>query len=226
MDEKRFDDLTRRLRTTTSRRTGIRALVGSILGMGTATAASDTLARKRKKRTETPSECNGDRRCGDDCCLPGFDCIFGRCQRQQNWGSCTAIGESCTPGSSECCDDQWGRKMKCPSGTCVNDGKNDSESCRWDWQCVSGWCACDNLICSPNYFPYHTTHDKCLPRRNNCRVFQESCSRNDDCCNKNCRHGLCADIDCKANGEPCADDRFCCSFNCAPTDGGDHRCAA
>ena len=79
MDEKRFDDLTRRLRTSTSRRTGIRALVGGIVGLGAVTRADGTDARRK------PDKCHGKVRCAGECCRPGHECFLGRCQRPQNF---------------------------------------------------------------------------------------------------------------------------------------------
>lgn len=212
MDNQRFDQLTRIIAT---RRRGLRALVGGLIG--SAFVVGETLAKEKAH----PSECNNDRRCGDECCRPGFVCIFGRCQRTQN--SCVQLGGACS-SDGECCKDRWGHKQTCAFGYCADDNRPINAKCGKDWQCESGWCTCDDLRCWGQTFPYHTQFDTCEPP-NGCRPFRASCGSNTECCSGKCRDGVCADLECKPAGELCEDDRWCCSLNCSPQPGGNNRCA-
>ena len=135
MDVKQFDQLTRHLTCSTTRRSSIRALVGGVVGLGV--AASETSAKKKKR----PSQCKADRRCGDLCCQLGHECVLGRCQRTQN--SCLPNDAPCGPEAGNnyaCCDSSY---------LCRASQDQSSHSCL---RCatLNGWCVHDNDCCSDN----------------------------------------------------------------------------
>lgn len=104
MDQSRFDDLTRRLGAGISRRAGLRAALGGLLGTGIAALApvpKIEAKRKRKKKRNTclqPNQpCSDNSHCCGMCragaCCAGFDqpCVESRDCCNQN----TCLGGHC-----------------------------------------------------------------------------------------------------------------------------------
>lgn len=133
MDKKHFDEVTRLLGAGATRRTGIRALVGGLVGIGVAAGATGVDAQKKRDK------CTGNRRCGGECCRPGFACVLGRCQQTQN--SCTPQGNSCDSSDfADCCCGGY----KCIDNTCrkAQIGEPcDKRQCNWNYIYTSDLCA-------------------------------------------------------------------------------------
>ncbi len=98
----RFDELTKTLAQSTSRRQALKVLGGSLaggllaaLGVGTADA----------------EECKRDGKA----CKKGTQCCSGVCQNGQCVTPCTTDGGTCS-GNSDCCSGNCSNGQCCPSG--------------------------------------------------------------------------------------------------------------
>ena len=243
MDDQRFDDLTRLLGASGSRRRALRLLVAGVLtagGLG---------------RWPGPSRAQG---ClaNDEACDKDDECCTGVCS-----GSvcvCRAEGEPCvTP--SDCCDDEFGpllctdgvcaqptctREMEdcgrygpCCSGSCVGEGSlvcvsiacGDIGDCPTNATgCVAGVCvrgACDvDFFCPPGF----TCVDGACAEL--CADLGAACGEpGPSCCgDASCVDGICvAEVPCAPGGDACAVDTDCCTTLtctdgiCHPSDPGD-----
>jgi len=117
MDQQQFDAVTRSMSTPASRRTGLKALVGGLLGAGVAAVATQTDAKRKRDK------CPDNRRCGGECCRAGFGCVLGECQMTQNW--CYSENQQCNSSLSydDCCSG-----YKCFNNVCRK--AQLGESCR------------------------------------------------------------------------------------------------
>ena len=134
MDDHRFDDLTRRLEMALSRRTGLGAVLGVLLG-----AAGLDAAAKSKETGKPGSEgpC-GDgstkaNRCKKDanCCTKY--CAKGGCRCKPNYMKCTK--------GAHCCS------RVCTGGRCDGGAKPEGSACTESFNCKNGL-ACIKGVCT------------------------------------------------------------------------------
>jgi len=158
MDQERFDRITRLLGASGSRRAGLKAAFGGLLGVGVATvAATEAPARRRRRKCDpacaagqtcVKGTCacdNGGTVCGASCCLVGQRCEGGRCVELPDPGSCIAFGEPCKNAGRRCCEN-----LQCGSGQGGQDdvacwvrktGRCTSTAeCIYGTECVDGVC--------------------------------------------------------------------------------------
>lgn len=126
MDHQRFDNVTRRLASTTNRRSSIRTLLGGLIGIGAAVSGTSVDARRKR--------CPAERACGRSCCRREESCVFNRCQQTQN--GCVSYGRCYDP--NVCCLHHYCN----PYQYC--------EFCGQDALCSSGGDCCDPAfpVCS------------------------------------------------------------------------------
>jgi hypothetical protein len=158
MDHERFDDLTRALATTTSRRQFLKTLAGSaaggllaLLGIGEA-AADDTCKPIGKKCRKNAQCCSGN-------------CAEGKCAPCKDPGvACSSDSECC---SGACCLTASGEKFCCdrPDGICCPPGS-------------------DALCCSAGQVCCHDASITCCPAGTTCCPFLSPvpcCAPGGDC---------------------------------------------
>jgi hypothetical protein len=115
MDQERFEMISRAVGATVSRRRGLAAALGAVLGGG-ALAAGDVAAGRRRPKPEGPCG-NGSRK--DNVCAKDGDCCTGYCKKgiknKDGAGRCRCIrkGQTCT-AKQTCC----GANV-CVDGTCA-----------------------------------------------------------------------------------------------------------
>jgi len=131
MDQHRFDQLARALGAGATRRAGLRAVLGGLLGVGLGAGAAtrDAAARrrrgaadadrkKRRKRCKPACtngfecvkvgrkracECVSGAICGAACCRTGQVCDGSQCVPEPGPGTCIAAGEPCKSVGIPCC---------------------------------------------------------------------------------------------------------------------------
>ena len=118
MDGPQFDDITRSLDTTCTRRSVVAAL-GALFGV-VASSTLDTDAKKKKKKHRHRKKTCAQS-CPNGCCTS----TYGACIQpgQQSSGRCGTGGESCHAGCAECTADR-----PCPEGQCCG-GDGTCGSC-------------------------------------------------------------------------------------------------
>ena len=233
MDGQRFDELTRRVATTVSRRTTLGLLAGAAAGLfGVSTrraAAGRCLAGGKECSDRRGEECCSGACCEEVCCDDGFACTGKGC--------CPAIqscGELCCPQENVGCT-EWvlfDGTVKigclCKEGyyyadeTCIP-CQETGEECADDAECCSG--SCCNGACCPAGF-------SCDGRSCVCPDGQEACK--DSCClpNASCQDGTCVcregykecGAECCPPGYECSAGGFCqcpdgyldCGGECVP----------
>lgn len=142
MDQNQFDSVARSIGTPATRRSGIKALVGGLLGLGGAASVLSADAKKKGPRCgdgrcasgqwchEDGETCycksNNSPACGGSCCKNNETCYLGRCQRVQGWqegDSCKADGESCG-GCCGYCNSYSAcpQPNQCCGGRCIENG--------------------------------------------------------------------------------------------------------
>ena len=154
MDQRRFDDLTRLLGASGTRRGGLRAALGGLLGVGMGAFALDAEARRQRHDDAGADRRHRRKRCRPACtngyecvkvgrkracqCLSGVTCSTACCQAGQvcQDGACVApqpacipFGETCKDTGRACCDN-----LVCASGQ----GGEDDVAC---WVRKTGRCA-------------------------------------------------------------------------------------
>jgi hypothetical protein len=149
MDPLRFDNLTRALFTTGSRRTAVAALLGaagSLLGTGGSPIGDKARSKKggkkggkkdkkdkAKDKPPTPRPlCNGipcfgeEKCCGDTVCCPkGTGCDFSL---EAGYFCCApeqACGDGCCPAGTTCCPSQNQGHQCCPADAICHPGVGD-----------------------------------------------------------------------------------------------------
>jgi hypothetical protein len=196
MDGSRFDDLTRRVAGTASRRRVLAGLAASVLGVfiggnGEVSAARPPRSLRRTRR------CGGSSTtpCSDGCCAAGFMCVDDAgCAPNDavpcNGGYCTA-GQLCgADGQCLICsnrtDSCGGECGPCPAGA----------ECREDADCASGLCT--RGVCEGEAA---------------CLEWGSMCTQHDECCTGLCRAinaGGLACEQCGGEGAACGNYVYCC----------------
>jgi len=169
MDGNRFDELTRRLASGSSRRSFLKrslaTLAGSI-GIGAATGVDAA----RPTPTPAPLRCPGRQTpCGSQCCCPaGTTKCAAEC--------CSSTAQCC---DGACCNGQcFGEELCCPTGRIVCNGAClQRGQCCTDANCQSGWkCGIETphvCTCVPQY--------DCESFELECGAFEDECGNIDNC---------------------------------------------
>jgi hypothetical protein len=179
MDEKRFDDAIRALNGSMSRRRGIAAAIGALLG---GAAAAEATAKDRKRgAVAAGDDANVEGPCGDgsrkanrckrnsQCCTKY--CLFGTCRLKPNQMQC-AKGSECASGS-------------CVNNKCDGGCKKEGSRCSTSANCCNGL-VCEGGVCKSS--------TKAVCNSKNCK----------GCCNGTvCRAGTSVSA-CGTKGGTCA----------------------
>jgi hypothetical protein len=137
MDPTTFDDLTKALATSTSRRQALKtiaaATIGGILGLGgIGTALGAPKCHRQGTGCDTTSQC-----------CKGLSCQNGKC------APCTANGGTCS-GNTDCCSGNCSNGFCCASGQVgVSNGTcaTPCTTCSGGPRCGCGQCECDRNLC-------------------------------------------------------------------------------
>ena len=138
MDQNQFDSVARSIGTPATRRSGIKALVGGLLGLG---GAASVLSADAKKKRFRGVPCNGSRcgrgqLCFNNECLckdTGNPPLLGHCVDTLGFeGTCLPYDGACGTGCGRvtCADDS-----KCCSGNCTNAGDTGFPFYTVYWRC-------------------------------------------------------------------------------------------
>ena len=208
MHPSNFDELTKTLAETRSRRQALRVIltasIGGLLGL---TSVSTAFGRHRTKKTNKPSgPPPGNSNCAKFCAA-----VFGpntpaanQCTSDaahnkpgslcKKCGSGNASSVCCNRNGSGFCDGTAGATccdtsqcQTCSSGVCVS-------ACLSGQMCCNGTCtdlttnsncgSCGNVCPSGQ----HCSDPNCVP---NCTATGGTCTVNTDCCSNNCQSGHC-----------------------------------
>jgi hypothetical protein len=225
MDKDRFDQLSRTIATTSTRRQLLRGL---ILG-ATATAIAGISPVTAEAKPPPPkclpagsgcrmnSKCCTGVCCGGVCCVAGQGCLNGQC-----CAPAAACPSFCCPTGQTCC-----------SGNCVTLGINDQNcggcgiTCRSDQICSAGKCICDGAgltECSGKCANTQTDSSNC----GHCGI---SCSGGETCVSGTCLcdpgfdfcSGKCVSINtdpsnCGGCGQSCGSGQVCSGGSCVCDD--------
>ena len=140
MNQDRFDDLTRTLASTTSRRTVLKTLAGSAAGgllafLGLGEAAADDTCKPLGKKCNKSSQC-----CSGGCVNNVCTCI------PDNVAACA--GRECGTATNNC-----GQTVSC--GTCLDDQPCDDGVCVTT-QMAAMTCVCNDLPETPYMYSCHS----------------------------------------------------------------------
>ena len=185
MQPSNFDELTKALASSTSRRQALRTIlgasIGGLLGLG---GISTAFGRHHRRTT--------------DCNRPGGQKGNSNCAK---W--CHAVFGPNTPAAGQCTSDAAHGRGLCrqcgnvdPSSICCN--RNGS-----------GYC--DGTVAGATCCPtgQHCQNGDCVP---NCTGAGETCSVDTDCCSGSCCGGTCCDSGNCCNGTCCGSDESCFGF--------------
>ena len=143
MDERRFDELIRRLGEATTRRSGLKAAVGGLLGLAglaelapEAGATKEAKRRRRRNRGEDGPPVGFGLRCktDSDCPVAGQRCLY------ETFCSCPLVdGKPQDPCSGVCCKSD----ERCLNGNCIcTDGERcGGVCCKAGERCLNGTCS-------------------------------------------------------------------------------------
>jgi DNA-binding beta-propeller fold protein YncE len=147
MDEQRFDAALRALNGATTRRQGLAAAFGMILGAGMLDALAKG-ANKGKDRSKAPGGLETEGPCGNggpkaNRCTKNKDCCTGICRQDQGKirrCRCLNVGKTCK-ADRNCCGD-----MTCTKETCTRGGGGGG--CTSDRDCPSSAPVCVDGECT------------------------------------------------------------------------------
>ncbi len=245
MDDRRFDDLTRRFAAGTSRRSLLKWLAGSVAGAAVAGRASEIIAQGA-----TGDDCTTDDDCGSELvCLPetsqcfpacysaGFDCgessaltccdrcCSRACSDDGLCLTCVPEGVACNLAASPgCCEG-----LECTGGECAvaqacggGPTCSDVNDCDEDFdQCVNGCCQfltpCVGLGFGCSFASDCCDAEATCPAGTCCSPEGVACTQSSDCCVSG---QVCSSSgtcqECASLGVVCADSVDCCSGTCDP----------
>lgn len=182
MDDSRFDRLTRTLARGASRRTVLKTLAGSLLGLGVVSSAqAETL-------------CGGP---GVHCVIDD-ECCLGSCENRRC--ACPFGQRFCDDVCAECCyDGDCLDNGRCEAGSCVStcltagqDGCADATPCCAGHACCGGTCLAGADCCTAQGGA--ACGDAC------CGGATPRCCQDGTCIPDG---GCCGDGDCAGSAEPC-----------------------
>src|SRR5689334_9865200 len=151
-DQNRFDDLTRTLATSTSRRQALKLLGGSLMGSFLGFSGLDTVFAKPKPCTANGKHCTSKTTCCSGFCdstTKKCTACPSRCQVLANGTCaqfCTGVPDSCTcggSGGSVCAGDS----SSPTGGVCSPNGAINTGTCTSDINCPPGY------FCNTNFGP-------------------------------------------------------------------------
>jgi hypothetical protein len=184
MEPSNFDELTKALANSSSRRHALRIIVttavGGLLGL---TSVSTAFGRPRAKIAKpSPSGSPGNSKCAQFCAA-----VFG----------------ANTPAANQCTSDAARNK---PNNLCQRCGGNKNSVC-----CQESGGFCNGSVAGATCCPtgQHCQNGDCVP---NCTGAGETCSVGTDCCSGSCCGGTCCDSGNCCNGTCCGSDESCFGF--------------
>ncbi len=228
MDSSRFDELTKALVTSTSRRQALKTIaattLGGILGLsGLGTAFGATTCHRNGLGCDTNSQCcsgycaNGEKctcppapACNSYCpCPSGQTCCNGTCiNSQTDVNNCGACGHVCSfPDASAACSGGTCVLVACNAGFGNCDG-NAANGCETNLQTDAQNCGQCGHICASG---------------ETCVSGACTCGSAGDCPNgQNCCNGVCVDEqtninNCGSCGHACASGQVCQNGTCVTT---------
>ncbi|MGI9254405.1 MAG: hypothetical protein ACR2J8_11700 [Thermomicrobiales bacterium] len=159
MDHTDFDRITKRLAGALTRRAGIRATIGAVIGLGAFDTATPASANVRATGAPEPEGPCGDGGSKDNTCTSGKDCCTGICKKHSGKSSkkggtgeksrkgrcrCRKPGKRCKV-SKNCC-----RGRKCVNGRCAGSPTPPTQPIATGQACVAGvnTCADSNASCT------------------------------------------------------------------------------
>jgi DNA-binding beta-propeller fold protein YncE len=186
MDEQRFDAALRALNTGTTRRSGLAAALGVLIG-GATGAASAGAASGDGPTTQGPCG-NGsarDNRCSKDgqCCTKY--CADGECRCKPNWMRCGKNAECC---SGACLDGRCDGGAKPAGGRCA-----ENFNCQNGLVCIKGACTKSNkATCTAQNCPGCCQGTVCRvgTTKQVCGAKGGACAR--CAADKTCKAGVCS----------------------------------
>ena len=192
MQPSNFDELTKALAATRSRRHALKLIVttsvGGLLGL---TSISTVFGKRGPKCHRNGLGCDRDNDCCSGYCNPHGKCAVPPCVPAG--GNCSTVNNCCSPGI--CCNG-----VCCGSGqTCVNNTTCCATANVCGTTCCSSGRTCVNGSC-------------CTPSGLN-----SLCQANSECCSGMCQpFGVFPPHCCSPSGAPCnlADSGGCCSGTC------------
>ncbi|HET9173412.1 MAG TPA: hypothetical protein VFN97_28535, partial [Actinospica sp.] len=235
MQEQRFDQLTRRLSTATSRRQALKILAGAVVGGLFAGRASGAAATTCKGIGEAcsgrlPWECC-TRFCGPDgvCGCPfGLESCGGVCHLPCLSGAVRDANCrcSCPPGTTFCLDDcsnlQQGTVINPnspPERQLVTNCGHCGFTCGPGLICHGGdCCAGPGGICTAIGLGSNCCTGECSATGKCCSQLTQQCSAASDCCQPGAVCGP-GNTCCVQDGQVCSSSEECCNRVCNPATG-------
>ncbi len=212
MDVHKFDDVVRALAERGSRRSALRLLLGGVLGVVTGSPVTSTLAKRTKKRKQSPEQTRKKPKkpkCPKKRCPKGYHRNKQTCKCECTRLKCTGGKEfnakqcrcACPRGMRECRDGCVGADRCCPGDPpCPEDPKGCCHApgldvCTIDGCCreVDGMKACNGFCVDTNTNPRH------------CGDCNTACESGEPCIN-----GACGSEDCPDGRAACG--ATCCGF--------------
>jgi hypothetical protein len=142
MDATRFDDLTRSLIATPSRRRLVRGLAAAVLAQGTLLGPGAGVGTARKRKNKLKKNQFGCVDVGGKCYGKDAKCCSGICDGNGKRSKCAAHNEgSCTRDDNSCLESvSCGVGGECyrttgKAGFCGNSGTCDCDPCKKDKDC-------------------------------------------------------------------------------------------
>jgi hypothetical protein len=176
MDREMFDSLTRGVGRDCTRRSALAGLAAGVLGLG--------FASKVAAQVETE-------RCGkpDEPCFRNTDCCTGLKCRGAN-PDFNESGRCVDKGGSRCYSDRdCNRDERCIKNRCTRDDQcRQDTDCRIENICSRGRCVSGcrgNQDCKKKNY---CDRGRCV---RDCAGSGSSCSRNSDCCSRDCYRNRC-----------------------------------
>ena len=204
MEPSRFDELTKALATTTSRRQALKtiaaATIGSLLGLG----GGDLAFAKNKTCAQWCASVFGDNTAADEQCAA---------DAAHHTGLCYTCGPASPGGTQSIC---------CPQnsdGTCTS--YSSATCCGRSATCLNGSCCPTANVCGSTCLAAPCDSSQCLtcdsssgtcvgcPQGQTCQdgtcciAGGGSCSAGTDCCSGNCCQGTCCDACSTCQGGTC-----------------------
>ncbi|MFM9107159.1 MAG: hypothetical protein ACKOWF_10745 [Chloroflexota bacterium] len=208
MDQSSFDRIARLLGGAASRRAGLQAALGGLLGLGALEAAEAKggkgkdpgKGRERKRRPAAEGPCgNGSRK--DNACTKDKQCCTGICNKKagkknlDGKGRCRCVRKNGACKEDRNCCSRKGQKLACTNGKCG--GANLIPNGE---PCTRGGVACEDSGASC------TTYDEGSggPAGTYCLLpqFETVCKRAADCACNSCFDGTCIICGCGPCPEP------------------------
>ena len=187
MDSSRFDDLTKALATSTSRRQALKAFGASVVGGILGLSGIDTALAHKPFCRGNGSKCNR-----------GSDCCSGYCANNV----CTCPPAPACNSACPCPSDST-----CLNGTCCPTSQAcNGACCPSGTVCVNGACCPTSQACNGTCCPSGTTcvNGACCPTSQVCNGT--CCPSGTVCVNGTCAHPCTSDADCSSCLSPCGPD--------------------